>query len=505
MKYLRITLLLLASLAICCKPAEDPSEGGNDKPDPVTPTPDPDHNPEPEPAVKLLCIDAPLVLQLDAEPVLGSSGAIVVYTSEDKEVDRIDLADLAGVTVRPDGAMVPSEQITAATKFTTTMDALQSGSRYRVVHYTPLRIKDKSLEIKLHNSVLDWGGSYYVTFDAGVIKDHHGIAKDEWTFTVKDKPGSNTLKVSPDGKGDFCTVQGALSYASTLSKDAEVTVEVGAGTYNEMLFLRDKNNVTIKGASREGTVISYPNNESWCQGSGGSRNAKPALGAAISNAGGRGLMLVENCDALTISDLTIENSFGALKGQAETIYFNSGSNAHKLIIENCNLLSYQDTFLCKGVVWVHKSLIAGHCDFIWGYPSACLFEDCEIRARAAGYIVQARIPEASDKGFVFLNCSLTAESGVKDGSMYLARSGGDSKVFDNVTYINCSMSRVIASGGWYASPLPNPSSPTAVSGWKEYGSTDAAGKPLSGHSARGRYLSADEAAAFSSRQAVLGW
>ena len=97
------------------------------------------------------------------------------------------------------------------------------------------------------------------------------------------------------------------------------------------------------------------------------------------------------------------------------------------------------------------------------------------------------------------------ESGVKDGSMYLARSGGDSKVYDNVTYINCSMSGVIASGGWYASPLPNPSSPTAVSGWKEYGSTDAAGKPLSGHSARGKYLTADEAAAFSSRQAVLGW
>jgi pectin methylesterase-like acyl-CoA thioesterase len=51
-------------------------------------------------------------------------------------------------------------------------------------------------------------------------------------------------------------------------------------------------------------------------------------------------------------------------------------------VENCSLISWQDTFLCKGYVWVHNSLIAGHVDYIWGYPNACLFEDCEIRSRA---------------------------------------------------------------------------------------------------------------------------
>ena len=199
----------------------------------------------------------------------------------------------------------------------------------------------------------------------------------------------------------------------------------------------------------------------------------------------------------------MKNSFGELKGQAEVIYFNGNG---KLVVENCSLYSLQDTFLCKGQVYVHNSLIAGHCDFIWGYPKACLFEDCEIRSEAAGYIVQARVQNKTDKGFVFLNCRLTAAEGVKDGSMYLARSGGSSDYFDNVSFISCTMSPVIAASGWYTNPAPNPSSPTAGSGWKEYGSKDASGKDLNlgSRSRMAKILTESEAVAYSSRAAVLG-
>ena len=69
--------------------------------------------------------------------------------------------------------------------------------------------------------------------------------------------------------------------------------------------------------------------------------------------------------------------------------------------------------------------------------------------------------------------------------------------------LKCLLS-VIAAGGWYEKPAPNPSAPTAVSGWKEYGCTDASGKPVSGHNAYGRVLTESEAEAFFSREAVLG-
>lgn len=456
-----------------------------------------------------ICVDQPLVFTLNTTPKLGTSGLIQVFDANDKLVDKIDMADMAKMTVLSDGTLVPKEQIGeertinevhySATTIHTFLDVLHS-TRYRTVPYTPIRVSGKDVIIKLHNEALSFGGSYYVTVDESVF----GLAvkKGDNAFAVKAKPSGNTLSVDPDGDADFCTLQGALSYATSLGKDTAVTIELGNGTYQELLYVRDKNNLTIKGASREGTVIAYPNNESYCYGSGGSTTSKPGVGSAMTKSGGRCLFLIESCNNLVLEDLTIENTFWAddHKGQAETIYFNADNK--RLTIENCSLISWQDTFLCKGEVWVHNSLIAGHVDYIWGYPKVCLFEDCEIRSRAGGYIVQARVNNATDKGFVFLNCKLTAESGVADGSMYLARSGGDTSKYDNVTYVNCEMSSVIAPAGWHTGKTPTPAVPTAVSGWKEYGTT---GVSTTSRNAYGKILTADEAAAFSSKEAVLGW
>lgn len=431
-------------------------------------------------AVKV-CVDAPLVLELDSAPTLGTSGLIKVFTSSGKEVDRINLADIATVNVRSDGVMLPKEQITAATERNTFMDVLSSSGRTRTVHYTPLQVKGKTLVIKLHSGVLDFDGDYYVTVDESVCGK--AVAAGEWEFSTASAPSTTEISVAADGSGDFCTLQRALMHAA----DGAV-ITLAKGTYPELLYLREKKNITVKGSSRDDVRIAYPNSESYMNGS-----------------SARCMWLVENCDNLVIRDLTIENTFGDQKGQAETIYFNSGSNAHKLTVDNCSLISLQDTFLCKGEVWVHNSLIAGHCDYIWGYPKACLFENCEIRSRAAGYVVQARVPAESLKGFVFLNCSFTAESGVKDGSMYIARSAGQPDCFDNVVLVSCTLHPVIRTEGWLGNPAPNPSTPTATSGWREYGSVNPSGNPVTGHNSFGKVLTAEEAAPYSSKEAVLGW
>lgn len=436
----------------------------------------------PGPDDALRCVDAPLVVEVGAGAVLGSSGLIQVFRADGTLVDQIDLADLAKVTVLSDGTMVPKERASASHTF---MDVLHSGSATRKVHYTPLRLNNGQLSIRLHDGVLDFGDSYYLTMDASVAGK--AVGKADMPFATKRAPSAATLSVKADGSGDFCTLQGALNYACKLGKDTPVTIEVGEGSYPGLLYLRDKNHLTVKGVSREKSVIAYPNSEVYAEGS-----------------SARCLWLVENCNELVLENLTLENTFYAAdhKGQAETIYFNSGSNAHRLTVENCALISWQDTFLCKGEVWVHNSLIAGYCDYIWGYPKACLFEDCEIRSRAAGYIVQARVPSASCKGFVFLNCRLTAESGVKDGSMYLARSAGQADCYDNVTYVNCQMASVVRPEGWLGSPAPNPSAPTATAGWKEYGTT---GVSTASRNAYGLRLTAAQAEPFASKAAVLGW
>ena len=449
-----------------------------------------------------LKVDMPVRLGFDAAPVLGAKGLIRVFSKDGKEVDRIDLADLAKVTVLEDGTMVPKEQITNASAFHSFMDAISGGSRYRIVHYTPLRVKGKTLEIRLHSGVLDFDREYYLTMDPGVVVGDKGVA--DWHFVTAPAPASaRELRVAADGTGDFCTIQRALAYADK----AGCTISVAPGTYAELLYLRDKNGITLKGDDRDKVLIRYPNSELYANGSGGGVGSRPSLGGSVGSNGGRSVFLVENCDNFTLEGLTFENTFTAPdhKGQAECLYFNSGNNSHRMTVENCSLISWQDTFLTKVKVWVHNSLIDGHVDYIWGYPDACLFEDCEIRSRAGGYIVQARVPSASNKGFVFLNCRLTAESGVKDGSMYLARSGGSAEYYDNVVFVNCTMGTVIAPTGWYTSPAPNPSTPTASSGWREYGSVDPSGKAVTGHNASGKLLSSDEAESYSSRAAVLGW
>jgi pectin methylesterase-like acyl-CoA thioesterase len=209
-------------------------------------------------------------------------------------------------------------------------------------------------------------------------------------------------------------------------------------------------------------------------------------------------MLVETSDMLSFDTLTLTNTTlrsAAISAQAETLYFNN--DAGRLVAKNANFFSEQDTLNLKGYAWFYHTLVAGNVDFIWGSSRAALFEESEIRsvgdtasAGSGGYVLQARAANATDKGYVFLNSSLTHGPGpgplhgdVPNGATYLARSPGGTTTFDNVAFINCKMDTHVAAVGWAGQgvngqPAPNPVVPTAVSGWREYGTTDLAGTPL---------------------------
>ncbi|SFU83114.1 hypothetical protein SAMN05216552_101113, partial [Pseudoduganella namucuonensis] len=119
--------------------------------------------------------------------------------------------------------------------------------------------------------------------------------------------------------------------------------------------------------------------------------------------------------------------------------------------------------------------------------------------------------------FVFLNSSLTHGPGpgplhgdVPNGATYLARSPGGTTTWDNIAFVNCRMDARVAPAGWAGlgvnnQPAPNPVTPTAVSGWREYGTTDLAGNPLNLATRVGGFqLSAgDVAAGFATRALVF--
>ena len=429
------------------------------------------------------CVDSYLTLKFASEPVLGTSGRIRIVDSRGEAADLIDMSDIAAISeTKP--------QISQGTTFTTAMDAVGSSASgyYRIVYYNAVSVSgtdgDYTVTIRLHSDKLEYGETYSVEIEqeALSVEGFEGISVGEWTFSVMPEPSKDGEVTVGERNCDFMTVQGAINFANSCGQSAEMTISVEDGIYEEPLYIRSKNNLTIKGESRDGTVIRFDNCNDYVNGVGSGVTSVPSVGSSVTRVGGRSVILVENCDMLRFENITLENSHGD-GSQAEVIYFNSDSG--RLLASGCNFIGNQDTIELKGWSLFRDCLVRGDVDFIWGYPKAALFERCEIRScpSSRGYIVQARCGE-DDKGIVFVSCDLTAESGVGSGSVYLARSGGNAGEYDNVTYIYCSMGSHIASSGWYSIPAPTPFVATARNGWKEFGSLDADGGSVTDLSGR---------------------
>ncbi|MDU1890534.1 MAG: pectinesterase family protein [Dysgonomonas sp.] len=431
--------------------------------------------------------DTYLDITFDSQPSLGNSGSIAIYKKDGTKVDEIKMED----------KHVSSKGLYNSTKVDIIgLPSTGNGSRLRAVNYNPVTISGNTVRIKPHYAVLEYDTEYYVTIEANAIvcEGFEGIAKDEWTFKTRSTAPaltSSTLTVDDDGEADFRTIQAAIDYAAQIGKDAKVTISIKNGIYEELLYMRGKNNLTIKGESREGVIIRYDNYDALNPGVGATA-VRPEFGTGNITDGGRAIFLIESSHNIRFEDLTMENVHVKTGNgdQAEVIYFNVGS--YTLAFVNCNLISKQDTVNVKGYCWFYNTLIAGDVDFIWGSPSTALFEQCEIRSVSSdGYILQARPQSSNAKGFVFLNCSLTKDEGVANGTTYLARSSYSSSYYDNAAFINCKMDSHIATGGWKvdAGKSPNPAIASLESGWKEYGSMNIGGTllDLSGRQANVQY------------------
>lgn len=406
--------------------------------------------------------DTPLRVSFDNPVELGEVGLVRIYkASDDSLVDTISLIDES--------------------------ENLGVGPTLRQINTEPIRASGNTLTINPHAGALQVGEAYWVAIGESLIqpnsiggKTFEGIGKDAgWKFTLRSSApaiGLTEVTVDDDGNSaDFRSVQSALNYA--MSNATVNTVSINDGVYEEPLYLRERSNLIIRGESRNETVVQYPNNN----------GLNPSTD-------GRALFLISNGDLITLENFTIHNTtLIGEGGQAETIYFNSSNG--RLIARQMNFISEQDTILVKGWSWLYQSLVAGNVDFIWGYAKAALFEESEIRTLGdsrgngnGGYILQARVENESDKGFVFLNSSLTYGAGplghTPDAEKtYLARSGGNTSYFDNIVFVNNKMDTHIAPIGWSGlgvanQPAHNPSPSIATAGWREYNTMDMNGDPL---------------------------
>jgi len=502
--------------------------------------------------------DTSLQIAFDSAPTIGTTGYINVYKADGTLVDKLSMnafstgswvVDATASTPALTSTLLSTNNSAAAYPLNNTevdrlggsVSTIQSSSveLYRWVFRPTISVSGNVATIKLHDGKLASGTSYYVTMDSGVLSGtingtaFSGISSTSaWAFKTKSDPSSqSSVTVAASGTtADFRTVQGALDWlmqncAGTStnacnSSSVAKTITIADGTYNELMWVRGVNNLTISGATRDGTVVQAENFEQYNVGTGGSVTQTSLVGSSYLGAsksesggvraylgGGRAVMLVESVDLLTLNQFTLQNTHvksSSYNNQAETIYFNSASlTGGRLLATYMNFFSAQDTVQIKGWDWFYHCLIKGDVDFIWGVPYAAVFENSELRtavdptdATSGGHVIETRAAYGYP-GFVVLNSSLTKESAVPDNATSLARQANSFPVAtycntmlttgslvsanygcNNVAYINTKMGTHIKTKGWLYTYTPAITTPTTTAGYRESGSMDLTGATL---------------------------
>lgn len=407
--------------------------------------------------------DAPLRLRFDQAFTFARKGSLTVYDAGTrKPVFALDLAVIPKV-------------------------ATASGWPYRrnmggdMINVHPLILLEREAYIALPRGTLAPGKAYYVELAAGAFVQAGAGANaaltgpDAWRFTTRSVPaaGRSAYAIAADGTGDFCTVQGALDFLPS-GNDAWVTLSIAPGTYPEAIRSIGKNRIRLIGADKERCIIRYANNETFNSGS-TYRSLARIFG-----------------DDILLRNLTLVNDTPKGGTQAEALFL----RGQRCVIANCAFVSYQDTLLLEGRVFLSECEIVGAVDYVWGTGIA-FFDRCTLTSNSDGYIVQARNDKGAG-GYVFNACTLLA---IGTARSWLARDGEGRFPDGQVLWIDTRMGAHIQAAGWLLKAAGG-----TTPGFAEYRSLDLEGELVSiaGRSWFSRQLTAAEAARYRDPRNVLG-
>ena len=396
--------------------------------------------------------DTHLRITFPEVPVLGKSGLIRIYdAADDRLVDTLNLSIPPGPTAPTPSPTatytpVPYEYVSgnftnANTKpGTPSGKAIPASSEYQLTiiggftdafHFYPVIIRDTTATIYPHNNLLKYDTTYYVTVDREVfpLKDAsfagiHGPG--EWRFTTKKSPppaGSGRFVVSADGAGDFNTVQGAIDSIPD-HNPKNVTVFIQNGMYEEIVYFRNKANITILGEDRDKVVVFYANNEVF--------NPHP-LNLKTNEVPGsfpsrRAAFAVDHSRNIHLVNLTIKTT---AYGQAEGLLL----NGERVIVSNVTIVGSGDALQSNGSAYFTDCRIVGDGDTILGRGPA-FFNNCEINSYGPYMWIRNT---SENHGNVFVNCRFQTQGGKET---ILARSptnGGKNYPYCEAVLIDCAL------------------------------------------------------------------
>jgi pectinesterase len=420
--------------------------------------------------------DTHLVLTFSQPPKIGTSGLIrIIDSTDNKIIDTLDLKIPASPS--PSGKGPVPRQADPNDKNPYQINTI-AGVDF---HFFPIIVRNNTATITLHNGALKYGKRYVIKIDPEVLvsssSTFEGFTTDTaWTFSTKASPPPKDVSrivVSADGTGDFNTVQGAIDLLpGNLGK--RVTILIKNGQYEEIVYMSSKTNVTIRGESRTGVKVGYPNNSAFNP---PKSNSAPSRRVAFS---------VVKSNGIQLSTFTIQNYF---TGQAEALLV----DGEKVIIDHMTLNGSGDAFTTYGTIYFVDSTLTGDGDTVLGYGAVYFLRST---IKSIGPFTWTRTP-AGSHGNVFVNSTLIGEertypwmttaSGGKDstkksGAVFarLPRNNGPSGItnFPNaeMVLINVKTSGVSAEGWGSIEASPGFDS-SGVKFW-EFNTMDLEGKPV---------------------------
>lgn len=266
---------------------------------------------------------------------------------------------------------------------------------------------------------LDYNTEYIFNIPAGALTDLSGNSFAGLSIQFKTAQRSEPTKslfdavVAKDGSGDHLTVTEAIAAAPS-NRTLPWLIYIKNGKYQGHHDIpANKPFIHLIGQNRDSVIIS-DNRLSGNDGQG-----SPVYHVS------QGATMVVNAPDCYFENITFENSHGYEKlagPQALALY----AVTNHFTTSNCNLRSYQDTYLTAYNVATdrqyHKNtIIEGAVDYIYG-GGDIFFDRCILRNNRAdgGYIVAPSHATGTLWGYVFSNCSIE-ESRVSNASNYFGR------------------------------------------------------------------------------------
>ena len=209
---------------------------------------------------------------------------------------------------------------------------------------------------------------------------------DAKTYT-EHQPATGTFAVNAIvGEGGVNTIQAAIDAAP--NDGTPYYIYIKDGVYENHVQI-DRPNTHLIGQSRENTIITW--------------NKTNADGGGVDKAA----TINVTADNVSFDNLTIRNT-RIDEGQALALY----TKADRIVITNCNLEGWQDTYRTGKDGQRHlirNSKFTGTTDFIYGAGEA-YFDGCTLQVLRSSNVIVAPDHSTPNYGYVFQNCTIEGPS-----------------------------------------------------------------------------------------------